>query len=401
MGFFSKSEKEFVLVFDIGNGSIGAAVAEISNSKSGTNKAQIKEIHRESILFKEHLSFDHFTKTAAKTIEEAARRIKKESKLPVKKAYLILASPWYASQTRVVNLRKKEPFIFTRELFAELVTKESNSFRDEYIAEKIGKKLPENRLALVEKHVVQLKCNGYETENPFGTSVKTIEMPLYLSVAPQVVLDAFSSSVKQVFGGIEITFGTFPLAYFFAARELYPKFDDALLVDVSGEVTDIAFVLNGALLEIASFPLGRNTIFRRLSSSLHRPVEEVISLLSTFLKGEASMEMNTKIENAFNKAVDSWVESFEKSLGKLSDTFYLPDEVFLTVDEDIKKWFVRGIKKESFSQYVMTHTPFSVTDMDALFAKNGKHIFEKSAVDTFLGIGVLYIIHNSNRKFSV
>ncbi len=400
MGFFSKNNKEFVLLFDVGNGSIGVAVAEISNNKNNViDKGTLKEIHRENIPFQEHLRFDRFTKTVAKSIENATKKIKEDLNYPIKKAYLILASPWYASQTRVVNLRKRDPFIFTEELFLELVKKESNAFKNEHIKGRFKKAAEEDNLVLIEQHIVQLKCNGYETENPFGKKVKTIEMPLYLSVAPEIVLEAFSTSVKNVFPKIEIVFGTFPLAYFFAARELYPKFDDALLVDVSGEVTDIAFVLNGALLEITSFPLGRNTIFRRLSSSLHRPAEEIISLLGAFFKGKTSQEVSLKMEKAFSEVFDSWVVSFEKSLAKLADTFYLPDQVFLTSDDDIKKWLVDGIKKESFSQYVMTHTPFSVVDTNNLFNTRGKHIFEKEEIDTFLGIGVFYIIHSNNGNF--
>jgi cell division ATPase FtsA len=399
MGFFSKNDKEFVLLFDIGNGSIGVAVAEISDNKNILNKAKLVEVYRETIPFQEHLRFDHFTKTVAKSIENAAKRVQAELKYPIEKAYLILASPWYASQTRVVNLRKSESFTFTEELFAEMIKKESDDFKNEHIKGRFKKAAKEDNLVLIEQHVVQLKCNGYEIEDPFDKKVKTIEMPLYLSVAPQVVLEAFVSAIKNVFPKIDIVFGTFPLAYFFAARELYPKFDDALLVDVSGEVTDIAFVLNGALLEITSFPLGRNTIFRRLSSSLHRPAEEIISLLSTFFTGKTNKEMSIKIEKAFAEIADSWVVSFEKALEKLADTFYLPDQVFLTADDDIKKWLVEGIKKESFSQYVMTHTPFSVVDTNTLFNARGKHIFEKGEVDVFLGIGAFYIIHNTNKNF--
>ena len=236
------------------------------------------------------------------------RKMKKNAlKYPIEKAYMILASPWYASQTRVVNLRKSEPFIFTEELFVEMIRKESTAFKNEHTKGRFKKAAQEDNLVLIEEHVVQLKCNGYEVKNPFEKKVKTVEMPLYLSVAPQVVLEAFTSSVKNVFPKIDIVFGTFPLAYFFAARELYSKFDDALLVDVSGEVTDIAFVLNGVLLEITSFPLGKNTIFRRLSSSLHRPAEEIISLLSTFFNGKTNKEMSIKIEKAFSEVADSTI----------------------------------------------------------------------------------------------
>lgn len=400
MGFFSKSDKEFVLVFDVGNGSVGVAVAEVFSEKNGEGKAQLKEIYRESIPFQEHLRFDRFMNTASRAVEAAARKVKGELKYPVKKAYLILASPWYASQTRVVNLKKKESFVFTEEMFETLISRESESFRKEYIDEKASKTKPENNLSLIEQHVVQLKCNGYEIEDPFGKKVKTVEMPLYLSVAPQIVLDSFGGAVRTIFPDIKINFGTFPLAYFFAAREIYPKFDDALLVDVSGEVTDIAFVWNGALLEIASFPIGRNTIFRRLSSVLHRPAEEIISLFSIANKEGVSKDVNKKIESALEKVVESWTVSFEKALAKLADTFYLPDEVFLTADGDMKKWLTGGIKKESFSQYVMTHTPFSVTDMGDLFERHGKHLFGNNKIDTFIGIGVLYIMHNKGRKLS-
>ena len=123
MGFFSKNDKEYVLLFDVGNGSIGVAVAEISDNKNILNKAKLVEVYRETIPFQEHLRFDHFTKTVAKSIESAAKRVQAELKYPIEKAYLILASPWYASQTRVVNLRKSESFTFTEELFAEMIKK--------------------------------------------------------------------------------------------------------------------------------------------------------------------------------------------------------------------------------------------------------------------------------------
>src|SRR3989344_9661603 len=102
----NKKKDELALVFDIGSSSVGGALFLMQ--KNGVPK--IIYSVRESISLEKKLSFDRFFSLTLKSLEMVANKINLAGLGAPKKTFCVLSSPWYASQTRNILLKKDTPF---------------------------------------------------------------------------------------------------------------------------------------------------------------------------------------------------------------------------------------------------------------------------------------------------
>ena len=178
MGLFqrkSKSGQHFIIVFDIGSASIGGAFVNIEPTKS----PEIIFSVRRQIPFQEKLNFERFLNSMVKTLEEMFEVMKKAGGgVTIDQAYCILASPWYASQTRLVHYNQPEAFTVTEKGLNKLIQKEIGLFRDSklFSHSKTGDALPE----IMEAKNIQVKLNGYEVRDPFKKRTNKLEVALYI-----------------------------------------------------------------------------------------------------------------------------------------------------------------------------------------------------------------------------
>ena len=97
-----KMEKEdLILLFDISSSSVGGAFLKIS--KSGVPR--IVFTVREPIVFKEQINVDQFLSLTIKALEVVTNKAYIADLAP-SKIFCNLSSPWYISQTRIINYAK-------------------------------------------------------------------------------------------------------------------------------------------------------------------------------------------------------------------------------------------------------------------------------------------------------
>ena len=120
----TKNKGELALVFDIGSSSVGGALFIINKN----NVPQIIYSVRESITLEKEIMFDRFMNLTLKSIEVVANKISTQGLGAPKKVFCVLSSPWYASQTRTIILKKNTPFIFNSKLADNLIEKEIKLF---------------------------------------------------------------------------------------------------------------------------------------------------------------------------------------------------------------------------------------------------------------------------------
>jgi len=386
MGIFSKTKKdgELVLVFDIGSSSVGGALCFIQ--ESGIPKI-IKTI-REPIVLQETLNIDQFLSSTIRSLEVVADQIYKAGLGAPKKCFCVLSSPWHISQTRLIKLEKNTPFTFTAKLANSLIKKEIALFEEEYLAKHGDTDSP---VRSIEFKNIKIMLNGYETFKPLDQKAQDLEMTIFISICEENVLKKIEDTIGRHFHFKNIKFSSFTLASFAVVRDVYSHDEDFLLIDVSGELTEISMAKKNVLCESISFPLGCNFFVRQLASFLHSSLAEAKSLLSLLKDGHAAEPVAVELDSVVKKLQMEWLKKFQDSLANLSNDISIPSTIYLAVDKDLATFICKTIETEQFNQYTLTASKFKVIFL-GVEVFHGMATFEGNVThDTFLIIDSIFI----------
>jgi hypothetical protein len=386
MGIFSKPKRkdELVLVFNIGSTSVSGALLETKSS--GIPKIIFST--REPIQVEEKIDVDRFFSLAMQSLEIVTRKIY-ENKLGVpKRIFCFLASPWCFSQTRIINLKKNTPFVFTEKLADELIQKEIKLFEDEYSTTNVN---TNNSVLGFELKNIKTVLNGYETTKPLGQKTKELEMTVFVSASGDHILKKIKDTIMKYFQFENIKFSSFVLPLFTVVRDTSTRQENFLLIDIEGEMTDIFMVKKNILCESISFPLGRNFLTRGISSGLRCSLDEAHSFISLFLDRHAEEFTAQKILPIINELRTEWLKKFQESLVNLSNDISIPATIYMVADKDLADFFSDTIKTEQFSQYTLTESKFKIIFL-SLESFQKTIIYEKNKIyDPALLIDSVYI----------
>lgn len=386
MGIFSKpkEEKELVLVFDIGSSSIGGAVFEVQ--KRGIPKI-IFSI-REPIILEEKINSNRFLFLTTKSLETVASKICMKGIGKPSKIFCVLSSPWYAFQTRTIKLEKNIPFLFTSKLADSLIQKEISLFEEEHLAKFSN---TDDQVRLIEFKNMKTMLNGYVTSDPYNKKTKKLEMVVFVSMSTEKILKQIEETIFRHFHSEKVRFSSFVIVSFAVARDMFVLQENFLLIDIGGEVTDIAMIKKDILGDSISYPLGRNFMIRGVAKKLDCPLEEAKSLISLYKDGHAVESIEKKFEPIINDLKNEWLKGFQESLANLSDDISVPATIFITVDQDLANFFSKIIKTEQFNQYTLTESEFRIIFLEAQTFHGVATFKEETIRDPFLIIESIYI----------
>jgi hypothetical protein len=362
MGFFFKSEKkkdDIVVIFDIGSGSVGGAIARIPSNPNQIPTI-IKSV-RADVISREELDFKIFTEDMLDALNSTAKMLYDSKIGAPSKIHCVLASPWYLSETRVVKLARPHSFPFTQKIADEMLEKEIASLKESY-DKKYGsiKTVPQ----VIEHNVMGVSLNGYLIDDPIGKRSRSVEMHMAISLSPKSILDKIEKTISNTFHHIPVTFSSFVMSSYLAVREKYVTPDSYLLLDVGGEITDVAIITKGILKASLSFPFGKKTFFKYMCTKLEIETRDAEELFSLYSAGTLSDRKLKKIEPLFQSIENSWGEAFRACIGTLPHTLRLPSTIFLTADADIRGWFMNVVKNEPFIQSMVADHKCTVITLE-------------------------------------
>ncbi len=383
---FSGAEKkeELVLVFDIGSSSVGGALFRVQ--KSGVPRIMFSI--REPIILEKEINPERFLAMTTKSLEIIAGKIVARGLGAPKKIFCVLSSPWYASQTRTISMKKNTPFVFNAKLADGLIEKEISIFEEEHL-----KKYMEggSKIVAIELKNMKTMLNGYATANPYNQKASELEMVMFISMSGEQVLNKIKEVICKHFGCETIKFSSYTVASFTVARDMFAKHEDFILIDIGGEVTDIAIVKKEILRESASFPMGPNFIIRGVASEMNCSLAEAKSLISLYKDGHAGDVAHEKLDPVITKLRKEWLQKFQESLISVSSDISIPPIIFVSVDQELVDFFSETIQSEKLNQYTLTESKFQVVFLGTE-ALHGAAVLDKDvARDPFVIIEAIYI----------
>jgi cell division ATPase FtsA len=386
MGIFSKSKnkEDLMLVFDIGSSSVGAAFFRATNS--GVPKIIYNT--REPIALEADIKPERFFELMNKTLDKVVYRMATRGLGAPKKVFCVLASPWYASQTRVIKYQKDTPFVFNQKLADDLIQEEIKIFQKEHLEQYAS---GSDAVRAIELRNMKVELNGYTVQDPINKKATSLDMTIFISMSPEQILSPIEKAINAHFNGKEIKFSSFAMASFAVARNTFVHQDSFLLVDIGGEVTDISMVKKDVISSSVSFPLGRNFMIREISKALNCNLSEAKSYVSLYRDGHATEEVKHKLEPLMNDLQEKWLKSFQNSLINISNDISIPATLFVTVDQDFNSFFAKIIKTEQFNQYTLTESKFRIIFLGTEALHGIASYQEEIPRDAFLIIEAIYI----------
>jgi hypothetical protein len=386
MSIFSgaKNKEELILVFHIGSSAVGGAL--FSTQASGIPKVIF--LVTEPIQIEETLNLDRFLSLTIKSLESVVKKIYEARKGAPARIFCVLASPWHTSQTRIISLKKDTSFIFTTKLADELIQKEIKIFEAEHLAQYSS---TENKVRAIELKNIKTLLNGYETVNPVNQKIIELEMIIFISISGEQFLKKIEDTIAQSFHFEQIKFSSSAMASFAVVRDLHPSKDNFLLVEISGEVTDISMIKKDTLRESISFPLGRNFLIRGVALGTQSTIDEASSMISLFKNGHAEESTGKLLAPILEKLGGEWLKKFQESLANFTKDISIPATIYLSTDKENVDFFSSTIKAEQFSQYTLTESKFEIILLDTQLLNGLSTFAEPGIYEPALVVDVVYI----------
>jgi hypothetical protein len=132
---------------------------------------------------------------------------------------------------------------------------------------------------------------------------------------------------------------------------LYPHEKDFLIMDVTGEATDIAFVKKGLLTDVATAPIGIFTIMRasKGSNAFAASAGDVID-----------PARNTNLSVRVKDAEAKWISALEAVLRDFSSRHALPRTMFLISDAQPSEYLKRTLDAEALHKLWLSDDPLTI-----------------------------------------
>ena len=358
MGFlsFGKNKEKIVAIFDVGSGSVGGAIVKIDTT--GKNMPIILKSIRSEIKYREDRNFDLFLIDMIEAFNITLNALY-ESKIGApKEIFCTLSSPWYVSENRLIKMAREHSFIFNEHILDELVEKEINNITESY------KKKYNNSSEVLEHQVMGISLNGYSVSNPFKKHTKSVEINISISLSLKSCLDKIRESLSKVYPHAEVSFSSFVMNSFIAIRDKYVSPDSYLLIDIGSEITDLGIVSKGILKISLSFPFGNKKLYQIICDQLKIELRDAKELFNLFSKDALASPQKEELMKALKLVESEWGNAFRQCLKVMPNTFSLPETMFLTIDNDTKKWFVDMINNEEYIKSIIVPSKCNIITLD-------------------------------------
>jgi hypothetical protein len=275
-------------------------------------------------------------------------------------AQVVLSSRWYISKLANITISKDKSFKLDESTLHDTLNEQERIFEEEALSG-VYQPLTGVDIHMIEREVLAVSLNGYDAPNPYDKLTRYAELSLYMSLVQQKFLKKVSEIVKKHFHIHEIQFHTSPLVFFRTIPLLFPHENEALLVEVSGESTQVSFVVHNSIVESNNFSNGRNTTLRDIMNKLGVTQEIAISSVRLSEVGTLDKDAETNLQNVLLNDATNWNKELTDILNKEKDHVIVPAVCFLVCDEDVSGIFQKRLKDVGASFGISHIIPVTAT----------------------------------------
>ncbi len=379
MSWFSLNPKKTktAAIIDIGSSSVGAALIEYAPHSKNICPTIIYSIRKE-IIFDESLDFKRFITALSNTLATIVETIHQKAAGPIDHYHCSLPSPLYLSQTKNIRYGEPKPFTVTSALLKDLTTKTAASFAQNNHG--LYPELQNDQTFILESTVMQTRLNGYVTEKPEQKQAQTMSLAHHVSLTSTAVRQKMAEMITKYDRRATVNFHSYAFEIFSTLRDIVAE-TSFIVIDISGELTDIFLVTEDVLFGAASFPLGRNFIIRSIASSLNTVYAEAESTLNLYTEGKTNPTTTATLTTKLTEIRAEWMNQLKETLGKFQESSLLPELIFLIGNDGTTNLVSTWITGDhTITDFTLSNKSFAVRTINPEMIKgfcNGLSVHQK------------------------
>jgi hypothetical protein len=380
------SQERCGVIIDVGSGSVGMAVVLPSLED---DSYEILWSHREYMLI--HDDAERAQKQIATTIVNAflelgvGLKAARERGAAVGEVQIALCAPWAITVSKHINYEDEHPFATTKEFMRNLVeTAKKQTLETAYQ----GTLLKDLGLTLLEEATVDVELNGYHVRLMKPQEVRTVSLTHIRSFADEKLVDLINDSLDKVIPHTKRYFHSFMFLFSEVLRSLHPDTNEACLIDITNEATEVGILNDDVLRSATHTPSGLFSLARRIAAECGIPNEEAYS----FMKNGNNYALAPHLEKK-KETVERIFAEYEDELAKLMrdsrDALSIPNTVFLHTSAQTEECFLARIKNAMKKATNTDHAVHLVTT---------ELLGEKRMDDSALALSVHFFLHREEEE---
>ncbi len=381
---FGQQRKKIIVLIDIGSTSISAAYVGVDNASKDIRPI-IYYSTRSLISLRDNITpagavADALTKATKDLLITGAPALARATNqtIYIDKIVISIAAPWQEVRVQTQQKIEKKSFRFTKSVMDDMVAS-------------VFSQLARGRV-ITNSMVVSISLNGYPVNNPFNVKTKEAKIVVLGSYVAKEIADCVTDIVTQAFhtDALEIT-AFAPIAYA-VLRSLYPREQDILIIDITGEATDVVIAKNGVLTDIVNTKRGLNVLRKNAQDAGIRTTEPSESFYAIEHAVLIDKEHNARFTARMQQARALWLQDIAQILQALNARYVLPKNVFLLVDEEAVSFIKRQFDEAPiFKKIWLSNNPLSIISLDARHFSSLVTYGKGVCADPFLSILALYV----------
>ncbi len=351
MGFFSSNEKEKIfLLLDISSGSVGASLF-LSNKKE---VPFILKTFRKNFSFSSNDSLIDSEKSIIRNVDLICEEIQKSLFIKPDKIFCVLSTPWSHGEVYSIKYESDREFVVNQTLLNKLINDEVDKIKNNWPA----------LTKLIDRKIVKVTLNGYNTDNPIHKKAKKIKLDVFLSLTNSNFLHTLEEKINKTFKTrILVTSQMF--SNFISVRDIFDIQNNFIIIDFGEEVTEVMVMKEDHLTGTAFFPFGKNHIIKNIAKRLNKSNHETKSLLNLFHDGFIDENINHGFIKTVHDIGRAWLSEFKIILNQLVPDRYLPHNIFIVSDSQTEHLLSGYFGKVFFPEFTTSHNDFNVIIADS------------------------------------
>ena len=194
------------LFLDIRSGSVAAAIA---GPGEGQGTYNVSYSRRRNFPILPVFKGERLLSSMLGEIKELLLGVRAVNSGPFAKVHVTIGSPWFFSETKTIKHLSDTPTKCERGWLDKTIDTEVS----EFIHRNFNGRKPE----IIERILLRVSLNGYETTRPFGRIAQEQEFTIYVSAVESSTVNTIRHAVAEILGPDKLEFHTQPICSFPAA----------------------------------------------------------------------------------------------------------------------------------------------------------------------------------------
>jgi hypothetical protein len=348
--FLSKLQPgKMVAVFDVGSGSVGAAIVEIRGKRPVLIHTSLRAQLPHEDRSEEQVASD----IVLKTLEAGNKLLEIHSKgdapnKSINNGLVVIHAPWIRSHADSLRAPLKDESEIIEDMIIQLSEKALSS--ESLLSEE----------GIFERSVVRVELNGYPTSSPLGKRAKHVGVVTLKSEMLGGMEQKLKDAILGIIPGVDLVFRSSTLVDSALMRRKSPKSANFTIADITSEATAITVVRDGVVSDQKTVPVGYRTVVRAIAKERNSTEDDVQSRIRMLMQDTCSTEECRALSSSLDLASANSTVKFGEVFAEIAKVSRFPNTLIVRSHPDLSKWFIGFFARLDFAQFTETTQPFSV-----------------------------------------